>query len=108
MKGDGGAQANLLEEVKDEAWVYLRLHSKNGYRYGGMARGELVQFAYVNYHAYEPIPTSRKKKIYLEFDHEVPDAGRTPRRHQAAFKALLKEEQFFDYLMLWRQINTHE
>ena len=31
-KSSGGAQAKLLKDVKEEPWVYMRLHTKNGYR----------------------------------------------------------------------------
>ena len=42
VKGSGGAQAKLLEDVKDEPWSTCASIRKNGHRYGGMTRDELV------------------------------------------------------------------
>ncbi len=44
-KGVGETQAKLLEDTKPEPWVYLRLDTKNGFRYGGMKGDDLAVFA---------------------------------------------------------------
>ncbi len=60
-KSAGGAQDKLLEELKPDPCVYLRLDTKNGYRYGGMSADDLAEFASVDRHTFEIIPTDRKR-----------------------------------------------
>jgi len=87
-KGAGGAQAKLLEEAKPEPWVYLRLDTKHGYRYGGMSADELAEFASADRHAFEIVPTDRRRKFYLDYDHEVEDTNQSAEVHDAALADL--------------------
>jgi hypothetical protein len=87
-KGAGGAQAKLLEDTKPEPWVYLRLDTKNGFRYGGMTGDDLAKFASADRHAYEIVPTSRKRKFYLDYDQEVHDTQQGTDVHDAALSDL--------------------
>ena len=81
-KGSGGAHAALLNEApEEEPIVYLRVDTCVGNRYRAMHRGVLVDFIKDDKHAFEVIPTSRKRKFYMEFDHEVPDNGQVPEEH---------------------------
>ncbi len=87
-KGAGGAQGKLLEEIKPEPWVYLRLHTKDGYRYGGMTADDLAQFASADRHAFEIVPTDRRRKFYLDYDIEVHNTNQDPDVHDAALADL--------------------
>ncbi len=67
-----GAQAKLLEALKPEPWVYLRVEHKDyGYVNGGISCDDLTGFLSVNRHTYEIIPTDRKRKFYLDYNHYV-------------------------------------
>ncbi len=83
-KGAGGTQGKLIEDTKPEPWVYLRLDTNNWHRYGGMTGDDLVVFASFNYHAYEIVPTSRKRKLYLDYNQEVHDTHQGADVHDAA------------------------
>ena len=89
VKGAGGAQEKLLKESRGEDTVYMRLHHKNGYRYGAAEAQKVAELAgRGNHHLYELIPGDRKRKFYLEYDKHVPDDGRPPEEHQRAFEEL--------------------
>jgi hypothetical protein len=74
-KGAGEAQGKLLEDTKPESWAYLRLNTKDGYRYGGMHGKDLAVFAAVYCHAFEIVPTDRRRKFYLDYDIEFLNAN---------------------------------
>jgi hypothetical protein len=84
----GGAQAKLPEDAKLEPWVYLRIHTKDGCRYGGMTGNDLAVFASLDRHAFEIVPTDRKRKFYLDYDIEVHNTNQDPDVHDAALADL--------------------
>ena len=86
--GAGGAQEKLLEDLKPEPWVYLRIHIKEGYRYGGMSADDLLRFLTVNRHTYEIIATDRKRKFYLDYDHYMDNTDQSAEVHDAALAEL--------------------
>ena len=65
-KGSGGAQAKLLEELKPEPWVYIQVQHNKYKLHGGMSIDDLAEFASVNLHTFEIIPTDRKREFYVE------------------------------------------
>jgi hypothetical protein len=84
----GGVQAKLLEDAKPEPWVYLRIHTENGYRYGGMTGDDLAVFASLDRHAFEIVPTDRRRKFYLDYDTEVHNNNQGADVHDAALADL--------------------
>ncbi len=87
-KGAGGTQGKLIEDTKPEPWVYLHLHTKDGYRYGGMPGEDLAVFAAVDRHAFEIVPTYRRRKLYLDYDIEVHNTNQGADVHDAALADL--------------------
>ena len=87
----GGAQAELLAQPRGEPTVYLRLDTKNGRKYGAMSLEELVPFIATNRHAYEIVPTGRKRKFYLEYDVVEPDTLPTEQEKGGRFEELLSK-----------------
>ena len=72
----GGAQAKLLSALKPEPAVYLVIDSKQGRWYGVIeVAAKLLELISNNVHAYEIIPTDRRRKFYLEFDIVQPNNG---------------------------------
>ena len=75
--GAGGAQEKLLEDLKPEPWVYLRIYIKEGYRYRGMSADDLLRFLAVNRHTYEIIATDHRHKFFLDYDHYMDNADQS-------------------------------
>ena len=85
----GGAQAELLSDLKDEPAVYIRVDTKNGRRYGVIPVDELVVFASSDRSAFEIVPTQRRRKCYLDFDHEAPNTHQPDEYHDRVFKDMI-------------------
>ncbi len=89
FKGAEGAQDQRLgEEPHEEPIVYLSVETSDGKRYGAMHYDKVAELCKANHHAYEIIPTSRKRTFYLDFDIDVSDDGRPSEEHQRAFEDL--------------------
>jgi hypothetical protein len=83
-----GAQAKLLEDVKGEPHVYIEIQIPADRRYSVIRGDELTDLLSHNRHGYEIVPTTRKRKFYIEYDVEVLDTDQPAEEHERAFDEL--------------------
>ena len=85
----GGAQAELLSSLKPEPAVYLVIDMNQGRRYGVIEdMPKLLELISKNVHAYEIIPTDRRRKVYLEYDIVQPNNGESAAHCDAQLQLL--------------------
>ncbi len=66
MGQKSGAHAENIDNVPDEPSVYLEIWNKKQRHYGVMPNEDIAMFVMFNRHAFEIMPTSRRRKFYMD------------------------------------------
>ena len=78
---EGGAHAEMLENVLDEPNVYLDIWHTKQRHYGVMPGEDAAMFVMFNRHAFEIMPITRRRKFYMDNDVAVSDTEQTAEEH---------------------------
>jgi hypothetical protein len=85
---EGGAHADMLANLLDEPNVYMEIRHPDNCLYGVMPGDDADDFMAFDRHAVEIIPTSRRRKFYLDYDVDVPDTDQPTDAHDRALLEL--------------------